>query len=131
MTRVNGAQQGTLTKQHLTMLFARIGAVIEAETKALKENLRGDLAEANARKNRCLYELNLVSGELARFRSDPHIALELRALAAKVAANEAVLRARMQATKDVIGILGDAISRADSDGTYPAASRLPAGYAFE
>ena len=128
MTDKTPAGQSTLTRQHLKTLFARVRATIEAETRSLKENPGGDLVVANARKNRCLYELNLVSRELPRFRADHELMDELRALGRKVAENEAALRARIQATKDVISILGDAISHAESDGTYPSASRLPAGY---
>ena len=76
----------------------------------------------NARKNRCLYELNLVSRDLSQDDMDDEIRAELRFLRQKVDENGAVLRACMTATKDVITILGDAIERAESDGTYPQAT---------
>jgi hypothetical protein len=94
----------------------------------LRSNPVIDLTAANTRKNRCLYELNIVSRELARFEIDDEIRAELSALRKKVEDNAAALRAQMTATRDVIGILGDAIERAESDGTYTSVSRLPAGY---
>lgn len=117
-----------LGSKQLRVLFARIGESIEAETKLLRSDPAADLSAANTRKNRCLYELNLVSRELGRFEIDDEIRAELAKLRRKVEENAAALRARMAATRDVIGILGDAIERAESDGTYPSSSRLPAGY---
>jgi len=117
-----------LGAKQLKMLFARIGETIEAETRLLKSSPTADLSEANARKNRCLYELNLISRELGRFELDDGIRVELLELRRKVNDNAAAIRANMSATRDVIGILGDAIKRAESDGTYPSTSKLPAGY---
>lgn len=116
----------TLNKKQLKALFARVGATIEAETKALRKNPATGLSGSNARKNRCLYELNLVSRELSLADMDDEIRTELQALRRKVAENGAVLRACMTATQDVIDILGDAIVRAESDGTYPLAARTAA-----
>lgn len=121
-------RKAILGAKQLKTLFARIGDSIEAETRLLRSNPTADLSAANTRKNRCLYELNLVSRELGRFELDSEIRAELQALRRKVEDNAAALRARMAATRDVIGILGDAIERAESDGTYPSHSRLPAGY---
>ena len=117
-----------LGAQQLKVLFGRIGDTIEAETRLLKSNAAADLSAANARKNRCLYELNLVSRELSRFEIDDEIRVELLKLRRKVEANAAALRANMAATRDVIGMLGAAFERAESDGTYASTSRLPAGY---
>ena len=121
-------RKGVLGAKQLKVLFARIGETIEAETRMLRSNPVIDLTAANTRKNRCLYELNIVSRELARFEIDDEIRAELNALRKKVEDNAAALRAHMTATRDVIGILGDAIERAESDGTYASVSRLPAGY---
>lgn len=117
-----------LGSRQLKVLFGRIGDTIEAETRLLRSNPAADLSAANARKNRCLYELNLVSRELSRFEIDEEIRGELQKLRRKVEENAAALRANMSATRDVIGILGAAIESAESDGTYPSTSRLPAGY---
>ena len=120
--------QSALSKGQLKALFRRVGEIIDAETKQLRTNPGARLADSNARKNRCLYQLNLVSRELSRSDIDEEIRAELRALRKKVDDNAATLRASMAATKDVINLLGDAITRAESDGTYPSMSRLPAGY---
>lgn len=117
-----------LGSKQLRVLFARIGESIEAETKLLRSDPAADLSAANTRKNRCLYELNLISRELGRFELDDGILAELQELRRKVDDNAAAIRANMSATRDVIGILGNAITRAESDGTYPSTSRLPAGY---
>lgn len=122
----SNSKSNTLNKTQLKALFARVGATIEAETKALRKNPAAGLSGSNARKNRCLYELNLVSRELAPGDMDDDIRAELQTLRKKVAENGAVLRACMTATQDVIDILGDAIVRAESDGTYPLAARQAA-----
>lgn len=121
-------QKVILNKRQLQRLFARTGATIEAETQLLRQQSVTDLSAANARKNRCLYELNLVSRELSRFEIDDDVRYELALLRKRIHENESALKARMQATKDVIQILGDAITHAESDGTYASGSRLPAGY---
>jgi hypothetical protein len=121
-------RQSALSKKQLKFLFLRVGDAIEEETRLLRTNPVAGLSGSNARKNRCLYELNLVSREMSRFDVDEEIRAELRALRKKVEDNAAALRANMAATRDVIGILGDAITRAESDGTYPSMSKLPAGY---
>lgn len=129
MTITQPAQRRTtLNKNQLKLLFLRVGEAIEAETKLLRLNPAADLSASNERKNRCLYELNLVSREFARFELDDEIRAELRSLKRKVEDNVAALRAGIAATKGVIDILGDAISRSESDGTYPLVSGLPAGY---
>lgn len=120
------SEPNALNKKQLKALFARVGATIEAETKALRKNPAAGLSGSNARKNRCLYELNLVSREISPGDMDDEIRAELQALRKKVAENGAVLRACMTATQDVIDILGDAIVRAESDGTYPLATRQAA-----
>jgi len=117
------SQDDTLNKKQLKALFARVGATIEAETKALRKNPATGLSGSNARKNRCLYELNLVSREMSPADLDDDIRAELQVLRRKVDENGAVLRACMTATQDVIDILGDAIVRAESDGTYPLSKR--------
>jgi hypothetical protein len=119
-------EANTLNKKQLKALFARVGATIDAETKMLRKNPAAGLSGSNTRKNRCLYELNLVSRELSPADMDDEIRAELGALRKKVAENSAVLRACMAATQDVINILGDAIVRAESDGTYPLAKQQSA-----
>lgn len=118
----------TFNKKQLQQLFARIGATIETETKLLRKNPSADLSAANARKNRCLYELNLVSKELARYEIDDEVRTELSSLGVKIRENEVALQASMRATKDVIRILGDAITHAESDGTYPSVTRQVVHY---
>ena len=121
-------RKATIEKAQLKTLFRRVAEVIEAETRQLRRNPAAALAESNTRKNRCLYELNLVSRALSQGDLDDELRTELRALRGKVADNSAALKAAMEATKEVIGILGTAITNAESDGTYPSASRLPLGY---
>jgi hypothetical protein len=117
----------TLSKRQLKLLFMRVGEAIETETRMLRTNPTADLSAANTRKNRCLYELNMVARELDRFDVDAEIRTELAGLRKKVEENGAAVRANLQATKDVIRILGDVISHEESDGTYASVSKLPAG----
>ena len=118
----------TLSKRQLKHLFMRVGEAIEAETRMLRTDPTADLSAANTRKNRCLYELNIVARELDKFDVDAEMQADLAGLRRKVEENGAAVRANLQATKDVIRILGDVISHEESDGTYPSESRLPAGY---
>lgn len=105
---------------NLPAIIARIEEAVEAETAALRSDPRFDLQASNARKSRCLYELTrAVKGARADDLS-PESRSGFARLRDKLALNERVIRAHLDAVGEVAALLQNAIAEAQSDGTYGA-----------
>lgn len=112
---------------NLSAIIGRIEEAVDAETVSIRTNTRFDLKASNARKSRCLYELNrAVSGLGAAVLRDEHRDGMIR-LREKLAANEAAVLAHLNAVTEVAALMQDAIERADADGTYCASAFGRAG----
>lgn len=99
-------------------IIGRIEEAIVAETAAIRSNPDFDLKASNARKSRYLHELNkalrgISEGELRTEHRDA-----LASLRDKLAANEATIKAHLNAVGEVAGMLQRAIERSQADGTY-------------
>lgn len=104
---------------NLSAIISRIEQAIEEETAAIRSDMNFDIKSSNARKSRSLYELNravkgLGGGALAEHRE------QILRLRAKLAVNEATIRAHMNAVSEVAALIRGAIERAEADGTYSA-----------
>jgi hypothetical protein len=104
---------------NLSALIGRLEQAIEEETAAIRTDMNFDIKSSNARKSRYLYELNravkgLDGGALAGHRE------QILRLRAKLAVNEATIRAHMNAVSEVAALIRSAIERAEADGTYSA-----------
>ncbi|WP_144379159.1 hypothetical protein [Mesorhizobium amorphae] len=79
-----------------------------------------DLRASNARKSRCLYELNrAIKNITAEDLVDEHKEGLLR-LRGKLERNEAALLAHLSAVSEVANLMKNAIQHAEADGTYSA-----------
>lgn len=104
----------------LMAIVARIEEAIDAETAAIRSDPGFDVQASNARKSRCLYELNrAIKGAGTGALSDEHRAAVER-LRDKLAVNAAALQAHLSAVGEVAGILQGAIAHSEADGTYSA-----------
>lgn len=104
----------------LTAIINRIEEAVETETAAIRTDMNFDLKASNARKSRCLYELNRVMktvtpDELASEHRDG-----LLRLRGKLERNEAALLAHLSAVSEVANLMKNAIQYAEADGTYSA-----------
>lgn len=104
----------------LNSLIGRIEQAVEEETAALRTDLGFDLKASNARKSRYLYELNRALKGLGA--SDLRVEQRdgIRRLREKLATNEAVLLAHLNAVNEVATLMRNTIQRHEADGTYSA-----------
>lgn len=104
----------------LTAIINRIEEAVETETAAIRTDMNFDLKASNARKSRCLYELNRAMKNLAvEDLVDEHKEGLLR-LRGKLERNEAALLAHLSAVSEVANLMKSAIQHAETDGTYSA-----------
>lgn len=104
----------------LTAIINRIEDAVETETAAIRTDMNFDLKASNARKSRCLYELNRAMKNIAAEELvDEHKEGLLR-LRGKLERNEAALLAHLSAVSEVANLMKNAIQHAEADGTYSA-----------
>lgn len=104
----------------LTAIINRIEEAVETETAAIRTDMNFDLKASNARKSRCLYELNrAIKNIAAEELVDEHKEGLLR-LRGKLERNEAALLAHLSAVSEVANLMKNAIQHAEADGTYSA-----------
>lgn len=105
---------------NLSAIIGRIEETVEAETAAIRTDIRFDIKASNMRKSRYLYELNrAISSVGSKLLHDEHRDGIIR-LRAKLAANEAAILAHLNAVSEVATLMQQAIERAEADGTYSA-----------
>ncbi|MBX9465955.1 MAG: hypothetical protein KL840_23795 [Aquamicrobium sp.] len=105
---------------NLSAILGRIEETVDAETAAIRTDVRFDIKASNLRKSRYLYELNkAVSGLGGATLPDEHRHGIIR-LREKLSANEAAILAHLNAVTEVATLMQDAIQRAEADGTYTA-----------
>ncbi len=104
----------------LSHIVRRLEETVDAETAAIRTDVRFDIKASNARKSRQLYELNrAIAGLDDQPLPAEHKAMILR-LREKLAANERAILAHLNAVGEVATLLRDAIQHAEADGTYSA-----------
>ena len=123
MTTAKSETSPNAGKQHhggasAIAIMRRIEETIDAETTAIRTDPAFDLKASNARKSRHLYELNkALKGANEEGLTSAHRDALLR-LRAKLAANEATIKAHMSAVSEVAALLRETIEQAQTDGTY-------------
>lgn len=105
---------------NLNALLARIEEAIDEETASIRIDVDFDIKASNARKSRHLYDLTRAirgyAGGVPAHFEEPLVRLR-----AKLARNEAAIRAHMDAVGEVAGLISEAIRRSEADGTYSSA----------
>lgn len=109
----------------LSAVIARVEEAIEAETRAIRTDRNFDIRASNARKSRYLYELTraLKNTDAQTLAAEHREAIQR--LRNKLARNEAVIRAHMNALSEVADLIQNAIRNAEADGTYSASACGP------
>lgn len=105
----------------ISALLGRIEEAIDAETAALKSGETFDMKAANARKGRCLYELNKAAKSISRSDALGDYREALTRLREKLLVNERMVMAHLEAVGEVAALIRGAIERAETDGTYSEA----------
>lgn len=105
---------------NLSAIIGRIEETVEAETAAIRTDIRFDIKASNARKSRYLYELNKAASGLDGTQLQEKHRAGITRLREKLAANEAAILAHLNAVSEVASLMQDVIERAEADGTYSA-----------
>ena len=104
----------------LNAIINRIEEAVETETAAIRTDVNFDLKASNARKSRCLYELNRVMKTVTPEELASEHQEGLLRLRGKLERNEAALLAHLSAVSEVANLMKSAIQYAETDGTYSA-----------
>lgn len=107
----------------LVQALARLEAVVDAETAALRSRAAVDLKDFNDRKSQGLLELTRALRLFDIASADKAMLDRLAALREKLAANRAVLGTHLEAVREVATVVADAMREAESDGTYSVSIR--------
>jgi hypothetical protein len=105
---------------NLGAIIGRIEEAVDEETAAIRVDTSFDLKASNARKSRCLYELNRAIKGMGQGEVLEHHREGLVRLRQKLTRNEAAILAHLNAVTEVATLLKDAIQRSEADGTYSA-----------
>jgi hypothetical protein len=105
---------------NLGALIGRIADAVAEETASISSDIRFDIKASNAKKSRYLYELTRAlkgagQGDVPAEHRDGLIRLRER-----LADNEAVIRAHLNAVNEVATLMQNVIQHAENDGTYSA-----------
>jgi hypothetical protein len=103
---------------NLSAIIGRLEQAIEEETAAIRSDVNFDIKASNARKSRYLYELNKALKGVAVPAALGEHREQILSLRAKLAVNEATIRAHLNAVSEVAALIQNAIQRAEADGTY-------------
>lgn len=105
---------------NLDALLGRIEEAVEEETEGLRADPRFDLKASNARKSRCLYELNRAMKAIGQVAFAEQHREGLARLQEKLSRNEQAILAHLSAVTEVAELLKNAIQQSEADGTYSA-----------
>lgn len=110
--------EGTQMAASILTILGRIEMAVETETTAINSDPAFDIKASNARKGRCLYELNRAMKGISLQQLGDDAREAVVRLRHKLVANEAAIRAHLSAVNEVATLLQDVIHHSEADGTY-------------
>lgn len=116
-------ERGHVVHSAIDNAIQRLEDLIDEETAALRERRTIDIKDFNNRKSQALYELTRSSRLVEDVTRDPETVARLKNLRGKLDVNQQVLKMHMEAVREIITIMTDAIHEAESDGTYSVSIR--------
>jgi hypothetical protein len=102
----------------ILQLAGWITEVIEEEKAQIAQPERAEFGALVARKSHLALELSKLMRLAEGQAPTDRVRLQLRQLAADLAANERLLRRHMEAVYEISSLIGDAIEQSTADGTY-------------
>lgn len=105
---------------NLSVIIERLEQTIDEETSGLRGQPGFDVKASNARKGRHLFELTRAMKGVGPDDLLDEQKQSMIRLRGKLAENEIVLKAHLNAVGEVAGMIQNAIERAEADGTYSA-----------
>jgi len=108
----------TSSDLRLNGVLERLEHILVHENDSIGRDPAFDVAASSAAKSRCLYELTRLSQAVGPEGLSPAAKRRLEAVRPVLKANEAKLRAHVEAVRAVTRLLREAVQAAEADGTY-------------
>ncbi|SOC45407.1 hypothetical protein SAMN05892877_11587 [Rhizobium subbaraonis] len=96
----------------------RLENIVDAENAGIGVDPKFDLQTSNAHKSRCLYELSMLSRDVAAEMMPRSFGPQMQSLREKLAVNAQRIAAHLEAARAVVQLLKDAVREQEDDGTY-------------
>jgi hypothetical protein len=99
-------------------VLGRLETIIDNENGNIGNDPDFDLPTSNAHKSRCLYELAMLTRDVPPEEVPPTFSRQLSRIREKLATNAQRVSAHLEAVREVVGILKNAVQDLEADGTY-------------
>ena len=106
------------TELRMSGVLGRLEEVLERENALIGSDPAFDIKASNARKSRCLYELNLLVRSLGKSNVPDEYHQRLHDLRRTLEANSIRIKAHLDAVRGVTELINDAVQASEADGTY-------------
>jgi hypothetical protein len=113
-----GTNDPEATRAVVMTIIRRIESYLDEETTALIDPLKFDFKASSDRKSQGLLDLNQALRRLQRTDVNADLQVRLGTFREKLAGNLRKIRLHLDAVKEIVSMLSDAIQHAESDGTY-------------
>ena len=99
-------------------VLGRLETIIDNENDNIGRDPQFDLPTSNAHKSRCLYELAMLSRDVRPDEVPQTFSTQLGRVREKLATNAQRVSAHLDAVREVVSILKNAVQDLEADGTY-------------
>jgi len=99
-------------------VLGRLETIIDNENGNIGNDPDFDLPTSNAHKSRCLYELAMLTRDVRPEEVPATFSGQLSRVREKLATNAQRVSAHLEAVREVVGILKNAVQDLEADGTY-------------
>ena len=99
-------------------VLGRLEMIIDNENQRIGKDPEFDLKVSNAHKSRCLYELAMLTRDVRPDEVPPTFSTQLGRVREKLATNAQRVSAHLEAVREVVSILKNAVQDLEADGTY-------------
>ncbi|MCP8896833.1 hypothetical protein KYK29_18050 [Shinella daejeonensis] len=99
-------------------VLGRLETIIDSENANIGNDPAFDLSTSNAHKSRCLYELAMLSRDVAVEDVPAAFSTQLARVREKLAVNAQRVSAQLEAVRAVVSLLKNAVQDLEADGTY-------------
>ncbi|HEV7246017.1 MAG TPA: hypothetical protein VGN93_03385 [Shinella sp.] len=99
-------------------VLGRLETIIDNENDNIGSDPEFDLPTSNAHKSRCLYELAMLTRDVRPDEVPQTFSTQLGRVRDKLATNAQRVSAHLDAVREVVSILKNAVQDLEADGTY-------------
>lgn len=99
-------------------VLGRLETIIDNENDNIGNDPEFDLPTSNAHKSRCLYELSMLTRDVRPDEVPASFSPQLGRVREKLATNAQRVSAHLDAVREVVTILKNAVQDLEADGTY-------------